>query len=303
MGYYDSWNEYYPKSTPRKVEGGIKAKSKKGAIGSTWWSQRWVSVLDSFGWTNRLERGRRYARAGQVLKIKIIPGRAGAQVQGSRSSPYTVTINLIPFSPEEWEKIISKMSEKAIFSAKLLDGEMPENIEEAFAEAGKPLFPTSSKDLTTNCTCPDDANPCKHIAAAHYILAEEFDKDPFMIFRLRGMEKEELLEVLRKKRATESDNIVRDIPADALDKEKEKMGDELTLTNFWSGRSSSHISFSIAPPEVNAAIIKRLGTPSFWDSKEDFVGLMGKLYAEVSKKAAEAAYSEKENLQPKDKRT
>ncbi len=191
---------------PGEVEGGIKAKSRRGSIGSTWWSQKWVGALESFGLSNRLERGRRYARAGQVLDIRVYAGRAEAEVQGSRSKPYDVIIELLPFTEQEWEKIIVVMSRKAIFSAKLLAGEMPQDIEDSFKEAGKSLFPASRRELTTDCSCPDDADPCKHIAAVHYILAEEFDSDPFMIFRLRGMSKEEVLEALRKKRASGEDN-------------------------------------------------------------------------------------------------
>ncbi|CAJ35101.1 SWIM zinc finger family protein [Methanocella arvoryzae] len=295
MKFYSSWSNSYPKSSPRKVEGGIKAKTKRGAIGSTWWSKRWVSVLDSFGWTNRLERGRRYARAGQVLDIKIAQGKAVADVQGSRSKPYDVEIMLAPFSPEEWDRIIDSMSAKAIFSAKLLAGEMPENIEDAFSEAGKSLFPTSPKELTTDCSCPDYANPCKHIAAVYYILAEEFDKDPFMIFRFRGMEKERLLEALRKKRATVEEETGGGL-SDVRPEDDEKPGDEeITLASFWAGEGDSHVSFDIAPPEVNAAIMKRLGTPTFWVSNEDFGKLMSKVYAEISRRAADVAYRDNED--------
>ncbi|WP_424357106.1 SWIM zinc finger family protein [Methanocella sp. MCL-LM] len=295
MKFYSSWTNSYPRSTPLKAEGGIKAKTKRGAIGSTWWSKRWVSVLDSFGWTNRLERGRRYARAGQVLDIKISQGRAEAEVQGSRAKPYSVEIELAPFSPEEWDRIIDSMSAKAIFSAKLLAGEMPENIEEAFSEAGKSLFPSSLRELITSCSCPDSANPCKHIAAVYYILAEEFDKDPFMIFRFRGMEKERLLDALRKKRATSEEEPVGSL-LDSRPEDGEKSGEEeITLASFWAGEGDSHVSFEISPPEVNAAIIKRLGTPTFWVSNEDFGSLMSKLYAEISRRAADVAYRDNED--------
>src|SRR5659263_108254 len=181
MGYRDDfWGGYTP-SKPIKVEGGIKAKSKGGCIGDTWWSKRWVSVLESFGWSNRLERGRRYARGGQVIGFKLLPGKVTASVQGSTPKPYSVLIEVKSFSEAEWEKAIEEMSEKAVFAAKLLAGEMPQNIEEAFKSAGMSLFPASSKDIKTDCSCPDSANPCKHIAAVYYILAEEFDRDPFML--------------------------------------------------------------------------------------------------------------------------
>jgi len=185
MGYRDDfWGGYAP-SKPIKVEGGIKAKSKRGNIGDTWWSKRWVKVLESFGWSNRLERGRRYARSGQVLDFKLAPGRVTARVQGSMSEPYSVKIEMKPLADEAWNRVMEEMSQKAIFAAKLLADEMPQNIEEAFDAAGMSLFPESSKGIKTDCSCPDSANPCKHIAAVYYILAEEFDRDPFAAGRGR----------------------------------------------------------------------------------------------------------------------
>lgn len=201
MAWRDNFWDGYTASKPIKVEGGIKAKSKRGGIGDTWWSKRWVSVLESFGWSNRLERGRRYARGGQVLDFKLTPGKVTARVQGSVSKPYSVIIEIKPLTGEAWTKATEEMARKAIFAAKLLAGEMPQNIEEAFKAVGVPIFPESSKDIKTDCSCPDSANPCKHIAAVYYILAEEFDRDPFMLFNLRGRTKEEITVSLRQKRA------------------------------------------------------------------------------------------------------
>src|SRR3990172_12645616 len=205
MGWRDDfWGGYAP-SKPIKAEGGIKAKSKRGSIGDTWWSKRWVKVLESFGWSNRLERGRRYARSGQVIDFKLASGMVTARVQGSMSKPYSVKIEMKPLADEAWNKVLEEMSQKAIFAAKLLAGEMPQNIEEAFDATGMSLFPESSKDIKTDCSCPDSANPCKHIAAVYYILAEEFDRDPFMLFKLRGKTKDEISSSLRKKRTVDTE--------------------------------------------------------------------------------------------------
>src|SRR5437588_12759165 len=93
------------------------------------------------------------------------------------------------------------MASQAIFAAKLLAGEMPQDIEEAFSAVQISLFPLATTDLDTDCSCPDWANPCKHIAAVYYLLAERFDEDPFLIFKLRGRTKEQIIQVLREKRA------------------------------------------------------------------------------------------------------
>jgi uncharacterized Zn finger protein len=287
MSYRDDFWGGYTSSKPIKVEGGIKAKSKRGSIGDTWWSKRWVSVLESFGWSNRLERGRRYARGGQVIGFKLTPGKVTASVQGSTPKPYKVEIEVKSFSEAEWEKAIEEMSEKAVFAAKLLAGEMPQNIEEAFKSAGMSLFPASSKDIKTDCSCPDSANPCKHIAAVYYILAEEFDRDPFMLFNMRGLTKEEITVSLRKKRVgDEKPHEPQEVKAQVQE------AVPLSADGFWEGGELESFSVNITAPEVPAAIIKRLGTPQFWDSKEDFNKKMEKYYKEISKKAIETAYGE-----------
>lgn len=287
MSYRDDfWGGYTP-SKPIKVEGGIKAKSKRGSIGDTWWSKRWVSVLESFGWSNRLERGRRYARGGQVIGFKLTPGKVTASVQGSTPKPYSVIIEVRSFSEQEWKKAIEEMSEKAVFAAKLLAGEMPQNIEEAFKSAGMSLFPSSSKDIKTDCSCPDSANPCKHIAAVYYILAEEFDRDPFMLFNMRGRTKEEITVSLRKKRAgDEKAQVPQEVKVHA------QAEVPLSADGFWGGGELESFSVNITAPDVPAAIIKRLGAPHFWDSKEDFNKKMEKYYKEIGRKAIETAYGE-----------
>src|SRR5579859_6236251 len=164
----DKWSnyywDYYSESRPRRVEGGIKTKNERGAIGETWWSKRWLAVLESLGMGARLTRGRSYARQGQVLSLDIVPGQVKAKVQGSRYQPYKVTIRLQPLSEQEWDRVTEAMAAQAFFAAKLLAGEMPTNIEEAFQVAGVSLFPVLMEDLHTQCSCPDWANPCKHIA-------------------------------------------------------------------------------------------------------------------------------------------
>ena len=128
-----------------------------------------------------------------MLSIDIEPGRVVAQVQGSRKRPYDVAITVDTISPEDWEKLKTVMAEQPIIAASLLSGRMPENIEETFTVAGLSMFPIRCQDLGTDCSCPDWSNPCKHIAAVYLLLGEEFDRDPFLIFRLQGMERDNLL--------------------------------------------------------------------------------------------------------------
>ena len=198
----DRWEDGWwpPPSTPIPVEGGLQARSQRGRIGDTWWSQRFIAVLESFGLGSRLQRGKRYARSGQVLRMDIGPGRVTASVQGSRKKPYDVVIETGVLSAAGWDAVEAAMASRAVFLAKLLAGEMPEEIEEAFTGAPGPLFPASAAALDSTCSCPDWENPCKHIAAVYFLLAEAFDGDPFVILAWRGRGKDELLAGLRARR-------------------------------------------------------------------------------------------------------
>lgn len=199
-----SWN-YYPGSTPRPAAGGIKARSRRGSIGEAWWSQRFIKALERMGNASRLQRGKRYARQGQVIGIWITGGAVQAEVQGSSVRPYRVAIRLRPLTDAAWEEVFDRMSAQAIYAAQLLAGEVPHEIEKVFDEARTPLFPTSEKDIETDCTCPDWENPCKHIAAVYYLLAEQFDEDPFLLFTLRGRSREEVVAALRERRTETAD--------------------------------------------------------------------------------------------------
>lgn len=181
-----------PRSKPLPADG-IRAKSRRGAIGDRWWSQRFIGILESFELGGRLARGRNYARRGQVVELVVEPGTVRARVQGSRPTPYVVSIRLKALPEKDWARVEAALVSRAVFLAKLLAGEMPTDIEEAFADCRLSLFPQRRQDLKTSCSCPDWSNPCKHIAATYYLLAEAFDDDPFLIMAWRGRSRDELL--------------------------------------------------------------------------------------------------------------
>ena len=195
-----SWQDW-PPARPIRVDGGIKARSKRGAIGEQWWSRRFIGVLESYGMSGRLARGRSYARAGQVLDFELAQGKVTAQVQGSRVRPYQVRIGVLPLTTAQWRRVLKQLASQALFRAKLLAGEMPHEIEEVFGECGTPLFPRSAADLDMHCSCPDWGVPCKHLAAVCYVLAEEFDRDPFAMLAWRGKARDDLLAALREVRS------------------------------------------------------------------------------------------------------
>lgn len=202
-------------STPIAVDGGLKARSQRGRIGDTWWSQRFIASLEAVGVGGRLQRGKRYARLGQVLEMDVAPGQVRASVQGSRTKPYRVFIETPVLSTAEWDRIEEAMAKKAVFTARLLADEMPDEIEEAFTDCSRSLFPTPEDGFDSACSCPDWENPCKHVAAVTYLLAEAFDDDPFLIFAWRGRRKDELLDGLRARRRKKGNPSEREVEAKA----------------------------------------------------------------------------------------
>jgi len=289
-GYDDFEWDYYSEKKPRKVEGGIKAKSERGAIGETWWSKRWVKALESLGMGTRLTRGRSYARQGQVLSIEIESGLVKAKVQGSMQKPYAIKIQLQPLSKRDWQEVTTAMASQALFAAKLLAGEMPKNIEEAFDSVNLSLFPETEEDLQTSCNCPDWANPCKHIAAVYYILAERFDEDPFLLFKLRGRDKDAIIAALREKRVEklEPKNKSENINADKRGKHEEVQQEEATvrledqLSTFWVAGEALE-TFAVHPglPDVENAILRRLGDAPFVAEGKNAAKVLEKAYDAV----------------------
>jgi uncharacterized Zn finger protein len=268
------WREFYPRSKPRAAKGGIKAQNKRGAFGTSWWAKRWIAVLESFNIGARLSRGRSYARNGQVLSIDVQSGEVTAKVQGSMPKPYAVTINVAELSKKEWDKLLRVLSSQALYVAKLLAGEMPQEIEEVFTGAGLSLFPQELDDLQTECSCPDYSNPCKHIAAVYYLLGEEFDRDPFLLFRLRGLEREELSKRLTAAGAP--------APATApAAPEPAAKGEPLPLdaATFWgSGAVPADVYGDVKCAATPAALPRRLGGFPFWRGHEHFLDALEPIY-------------------------
>jgi uncharacterized Zn finger protein len=197
----NQWRSFPTGAKARPVENGLKARTARGSIGSTWWSRRFIDVLESLAIGGRLTRGRTYARKGQVISLDVAPGEVTASVQGSQARPYSVRIGFAPFTELVWAKAEIALSEQALPSAKLLAGEVPPELETIFAAAGAPLFPRAAEDLVQRCSCPDQVVPCKHLAATFYLLAEAFDADPFLILRWRGRDREQLLTRMRELRS------------------------------------------------------------------------------------------------------
>ena len=228
-----------------------------------WWVERWLELLSSYRFKKRLERGRSYAREGNVLSMDFRDSRARAVVQGSDAEPYKVSLSLQSFSNEDWDYVISKMSEKAVFSAQLLAGEMPENIEAVFTAGGLSLFPFTLNEVRSRCSCPDKANPCKHIAAVYYQLGDRFSEDPFIIFQLRGRTKNQIIERLRQLRSQKAAKISAIQPKAVTAVTKAKITSKAKSTvpkGFWQYDEPLESSLvAIVPPSSQKAVVDILG--------------------------------------------
>ncbi|MBE9056790.1 SWIM zinc finger family protein [Sphaerospermopsis sp. LEGE 08334] len=275
-----------------------------------WWSQRWLDLLDSYRFKKRLERARNYSRQGNVLSIEFKGAKVLAKVQGSEVEPYKVSLFLDAFSDEEWGYVIETMSHKSVFSAKLLAGEMPQNIEDVFTSNGLSLFPFTLGDVHSKCSCPDKAVPCKHIGAVYYQLGDRFSEDPFVLFQLRGRTREQIISDLRNLR---SSKLVEKLVEKLAEKSEETTSKQeqtevqkpisehqfsLKSDNFWQYNEPLESSLVVISPSVGETVLDVLGKIPLAKDEENLVSssagdvtmnYLQSVYKDVSQKAFLAA--------------
>jgi uncharacterized Zn finger protein len=314
---------------PEELEAKEGASAQRGIkvrkIGATWWGQRWIEALEhlSRDYLNRLGRGRAYARAGHVIDMRVAPGTVTAVVTGPDLDSYDVTIRIAMLPPALWTKAIEAMSKQAKFGAELLTGRMPTDIEEAFRAAGHSLFLARQRELETDCSCSDWANPCKHVAAVHYVLGEAFDHDPFLLFELRGRTRQQLLGALRNLRAGGGRNGADGTQsakatlknADVLLEKLAAASARKSVTTVAADASAMRVNeadwqadferlraplpalqFHVAEPAVPGAVLKQLGPPPSWPDDEKFEAL-AEVYAKAGNLAREWALGSPQALQ------
>jgi uncharacterized Zn finger protein len=287
------------RSAPKKPPPARGIKMKKS--GTTWWGQQWIEALEHIllGDSGRLARGRTYARAGRTHDLIVNGGKVTAKVTGSRATPYKITIELAQLPDSAWRAAIQGMAAKAQFAAELLAGQMPKQIGEVFQEAATSLFPAQRADLVTNCTCPDWGDPCKHIAATHYVLGEALDRDPFLLFELRGRTKEQVLDALRAARAGEAP-VKKRRTAGKSTTEAELEIPKVTLGPLDSAdydrprEALPALHFSFDAPITHGAVLRQLGAPAAWGGNESPGDLLAPLVRAAAERARSIALAEPE---------
>jgi SNF2 family DNA or RNA helicase/uncharacterized Zn finger protein len=243
--------------------------------GITWWGSQWLNSLSHIDYDNRLPRGRRYAGNGSVKSIEINGNTINAKVKGSQPKPYNITIEVPAFNASQKENLIQAIIQDNFILSKLLNRELPQELNDIALKKGIQIFPSKWKDFKMKCSCPDWAVPCKHLAAVIYLVANEIDKNPFLVFTLHNLD---LIAELSKRNITQKENEFEKIftVEDFIEKEE-------------SVRPDFHFDFDLYNSLDFSAIedlkdkIANLLTPKPLFYSKDFKEILVKQYKTVSK--------------------
>jgi len=277
-------------------------------LSKTWWGEKFIEGLEQFLDEGRLRRGRSYRSDYRILMFDIADNNIIAKVRGNinhyfgvyKEPKYKVSIKISPIAKTKWTKIIKLLSSNAACISKLLMNEMPDNIEEAFSTLKLHFLPNKAKDFITDCTCPDWANPCKHIAGVYYRVASILDADPFLMFELRGLSKEKLHQELSKTPLGQAllSGLTSEDKVQIITKEsyytkplKVSIRSSISLKEFWTGKKklSRVVNNNEREQKVSAILIKKQGDfPAFWNKNNSFIGAMEDIYEQVKKKNRES---------------
>ncbi|MGD1950407.1 MAG: SWIM zinc finger family protein [Leptolyngbyaceae cyanobacterium] len=273
-----------------------------GQFSRSWWGQQFITAIEKLTDSGRLSRGRSYARGNKVKGFNIDGNLITAQVRGSvnpyfgvyKEPLYHITIEFQPLSPAKWSAAVALMASKASIISRLLLNEIPDNIEDTFQQLNLNLLPGSRKDFKTSCSCPDWSNPCKHIAGVYYLVAAELDQDPFLLFELRGLSRQDLLQELAKTPLGQAlsaelqmgKTILQPVSSYYPPLETVHVSDEAKLQEFWHGTKRLPQTMEALPENLVSAIpIKKQGDfPAFWHRDNSFITAMETLYEQIKSK-------------------
>jgi uncharacterized Zn finger protein len=269
----------YAIRTPLTVKGGIRAQQANFGVSRVWWSRRWTEMMEDFRIGARLGRGRNYAISGQVSDLTVGPGLTEARVQGAAPEPYVCVIKFRVVTDEAREHILRGLRQSPMLLARLLSGEMPFEIEGLFREVGMPFFPQRTDDVWSHCSCPDYANPCKHLAAVYYLLGESFARNPLLLLTLRGVP------VALPGQA----GAVSPSPPSVPSRSRDGGAARLTPAAVYGVSRPAPAAFpglpsggALSAEAPDAPLLARLGPLPFWRGQERFLDTLTHLYARAA---------------------
>lgn len=262
---------------------------------TTWWARHWLRTLAQWLNAERLAQGKEYVEQGHPSKLKVSVGSVVAQIEGPALQPHQIHIEINTFDDKEWERALDAMFQQAGYAAQLLNGEMPPDIEVVFRSVGLSLFPGDRSELRSHCSCGSPIIPCEHVGAVYHLLAQRLEEDPFLLFRMRGRTREQVLAAFRTRRASHSQRErVRQGygQGEGADSANAPVPLPTDSHTFWKmGPEIEHVEVDVEPAKVHMEVLKLLGIPSFVD-KETLRENLPRVYQRVSQKALEIAYGE-----------
>ncbi|QJW91820.1 DEAD/DEAH box helicase [Spirosoma taeanense] len=262
--------------------------------GKTWWGQQWLNALTQIDEANRLPRGKTYANKGAVQGLKIDSNQISASVKGSRPRPYKVKLTVPLFSKQERDWLVTEILENPATLAQLLNRQLPQELINFADQRGIRLFPRSFDDLGMGCSCPDFAIPCKHLAAVVYVIANEIDRNPFLVFQLKGLD---ILDELKNQQAdvisgsVETVLSLRDLGTDDLPDDEDWTPDET---------ARAQLDFATIPSLADQLL--DLLQPEVTFTKSDFLKSLSKAYKLFSKPLGEPSTTPKSPIQKRNVR-
>lgn len=287
------------------TKGGVNGGAAAGL--RSWWGKRWAEAVDLAA-PEPKPRGRAKPRGARLRNLDPKTGEAFIEVSTSSVMPYEVRVSVVPIDDAVWEKAVPALSAQALFAAKLLAGEMPAELEEALAAAGGSLFPSSGQ-VRVRCNCPAGSSGCRHGALAERTLAESIDRDPFLLFDLRGRARAQVLEAMGVSGSQAPALGGGDLNAEIADPRASAPGgvaprapaepakEELPLDPAEFRRARGDLMafhFHIAEPESPRALLSRLGDPPGWRAPNSLLEALGPTIEAAAAKAREIANSEEE---------
>jgi uncharacterized Zn finger protein len=266
---------------PRRLKNGIRFRRREGLEALVWPAEAWNALVFAGIEQGVKDEGLDYARAGQTAMLQITATGVEASVQGRQPRPYTVRIEAETLSATDWDRVVAIMAREAVYSAKLLAGEMPPLVEQPFEAIGKDLVPHNGATVKRACTC-DLPMPCKHVACVAALLVERLAGDPLLAFTLRGLDGQKLLERLQEARAIATRGVARaHSTPPAADSAPEATPLERSLESFWRpGRQIDEMP-SETEPFAPHALLRRLGQSPL-QGKFPLVGLLASIYDSIA---------------------